>query len=104
MTTKRDIRMAKGLVMECSLEEESETESFDYKLGTRFDSEQETDEEMTKEVRIQQKLMDLTRRKNEPGRYLKDLRNKPKVSMVRVSRADAIKEIEKENRASKKEE
>ena len=103
MTTKRDIRMAKGLVMECSLEEESETESFDYKLGTRFPSEQETDEE-TKEERIQQKMMDLSRRKNEPGRYLKFLRNKPKVSMVRVCRADAIEELEKENSDSKKQE
>ena len=74
------------------------------KLGTWFASEQETDEETTKEERIQQKMMDLTRRKNEPGRYLKDLRNKPKVSMVRVSRADAIEEIENENHDSKKQE
>ena len=84
--------------------EESATESSDFKLGTRFASEQETDEETTKEERIQQKMMDLTRRKNEPGRYLKDLRNKPKVSMVRVSRADAIEEIGNENRDSKKQE
>ena len=84
--------------MQWNLEvEESATESSDYKLGTRFASDQETDKE-----RIQQKMMDLTRRKNEPGRYLKELRNKPKVSMVRVSRADAIEEIEKEKRDSKK--
>ena len=87
----------RGLVKQWSLEvEDSATESCE--LGTRFASEQETDEENTKEERIQQKMMDLTRRKNEPGRYLKDLRNKPKVSMVRVSRADAIEEIKKENR------
>ena len=83
--------------------EESATEPSDYKLGTRFPSEQETDEE-TKEERIQQKMMDLSRRKNEPGRYLKFLRNKPKVSMVRVCRADAIEELEKENSDSKKQE
>ena len=83
---------------------EVEVELSDYKLRTRFASEQETDEETTKEERIQQKMMDLTRRKNEPGRYLKDLRNKPKVSMVRVSRADAIEEIGNENRDSKKQE
>ena len=83
---------------------ESATEPPDYKLRTRFASEQETDEETTKEKRIQQKVMDLTRRKNDPGRYLKELRNKPKVSMVRVSRADAIEEIGNENRDSKKQE
>ena len=49
-------------------------------------------------------MMDLSRRKNEPGRYLKFLRNKPKVSMVRVCRADAIEELEKENSDSKKQE
>ena len=65
---------------------------------------QDADEETTKEERIQQKMMDLTRRKNEPGRYLKMLRNKPKVSMVRVSRADAIEKIEKENQDYKKQE
>ena len=83
---------------------EVEVELSDYKLGTWLASEQETDEETTKEERIQQKMMDLTRRKNDPGRYLKELEQTKSISMVRVSRADAIEEIENENRDSKKQE
>ena len=60
----------------------------------------EEDRETGKEERIQQKMVELRRRKNEPGRYLKRLRNKPKVSMTGVSRADALEEIEREERGS----
>ena len=60
----------------------------------------EEDQETRKEERIQQKMVELRRRKNEPGRYLKRLRNKPKVSMTGVSRADALEEIEREERGS----
>lgn len=57
---------------------------------------QEDDQETIKEERIQQKMVELRRRKNEPGKYLKVLRNQPKVSMTEVSRADALKEIRNE--------
>ena len=56
----------------------------------------EEDRETRKEERIQQKMVELRRRKNEPGKYLKMLRNKPKVSMTGVSRADALEEIRNE--------
>ena len=56
----------------------------------------EEDRETGKEERIQQTMVELRRRKNEPGRYLKMLRTKPKVSMTAVSRADALEEIERE--------
>ena len=61
--------------------------------GLRATSGHEEDRETREEERVQQKMVELRRRKNEPGRYLKMLRNQPKVSMTGVSRADALEEI-----------
>ena len=69
-------------------------------LGAQAASGHEADEETRKEERIHQKMVDLRRRRIERGRYLKTLRNQPKVSMIRVSRADALEEIEKGKRDS----